>query len=397
MNILIADDESTIRHGIQRTIGQAMPACGIHLAASTEEAAGILAEHPVDIVLTDILMPGMDGLEFMRISKRKHPHLQWVVISAHSEFQYAQKAVKLGAKDYLLKPIGKKKLLECIESLAADAQLESQRVKEGKLLKSSLGFLREAVFQRYALGLDTGKLDIQPFVENYPEFHLFMVRMENDHKKTHLEHFMIENVLSELIDAGDSGFVVSLDSHSLLGIARLREEAEAGRLEEQLKSHLKRYVKLPFQVTRSGPHSEFSSIPDEVARLRRTAQDGSGSRNEECLKSGVHTIDVALQYIQAHYTEELSLERVASVVFLNPVYFSQLFKQKTGQGYKDYVISLRMEEAKRLLRDPQLRLTNISERIGYQDMRHFTQVFRRKCGMTPTEYRQGEGKVQSSD
>lgn len=108
MNILIADDENMIRQGIRRTIGQALPTCGIHLAASTEEAAGILAEHPVDIVLTDILMPGMDGLEFMRISKRKHPHLQWVVISAHSDFQYAQRAVKLGAKDYLLKPIGKK-------------------------------------------------------------------------------------------------------------------------------------------------------------------------------------------------------------------------------------------------------------------------------------------------
>lgn len=132
MNILIADDEQMIRQGIGRTLSQAWPSSQIYAASSTEEAAMILSEHPVDIVLTDILMPGMDGLEFMRISKRKHPHLQWVVISAHSDFQYAQRAVRLGAKDYLLKPIGKKKLLECVESLADEAQAESVRMKEGK-------------------------------------------------------------------------------------------------------------------------------------------------------------------------------------------------------------------------------------------------------------------------
>ncbi|WP_025678302.1 response regulator [Paenibacillus massiliensis] len=387
MNILIADDEQMIRQGIGRTLSQAWPSSQIYAASSTEEAAMILSEHPVDIVLTDILMPGMDGLEFMRISKRKHPHLQWVVISAHSDFQYAQRAVRLGAKDYLLKPIGKKKLLECVESLADEAQAESVRMKEGKLLRSSLGYLREAVFQRYALGLDTGKLDIQPFVENYPDFHLYMVRMEAVQRKTHLEHFIIENVLSELLESAGHGFVVSLDRHSLLGIARLDDISEGQRVAEQLRAHLRRYLKISFQVAHSGPHEEFTRLPDVVGELRSTPLEREAADSNVCLKDSVHTIDVALQYIRAHYTEDLSLERVASVVFLNPVYFSQLFKQKTGQGYKDYVISLRMEEAKNLLLQPQLKLADIAEKIGYHDMRHFTQVFRRKCGMTPTEYR----------
>ncbi|MNW25978.1 Transcriptional regulatory protein DegU [compost metagenome] len=387
MNILIADDEQMIRQGIGRTLSQAWPSSQIYAASSTEEAAMILSEHSVDIVLTDILMPGMDGLEFMRISKRKHPHLQWVVISAHSDFQYAQRAVRLGAKDYLLKPIGKKKLLECVESLADEAQAESVRMKEGKLLRSSLGYLREAVFQRYALGLDTGKLDIQPFVENYPDFHLYMVRMEPVQRKTHLEHFIIENVLSELLESAGHGFVVSLDRHSLLGIARLDDISEGPRVAEQLRAHLRRYLKISFQVAHSGPHEEFTRLPDVVGELRNTPLEKEAADSSACLKDSVHTIDVALQYIRAHYTEDLSLERVASVVFLNPVYFSQLFKQKTGQGYKDYVISLRMEEAKNLLLQPQLKLADIAEKIGYNDMRHFTQVFRRKCGMTPTEYR----------
>ena len=73
MHILIADDESIIRTGAKRTLEQACPGSTIHLAAHAEEAARLLVEHPIDIVLTDILMPGMDGLEFMRISRRKHP------------------------------------------------------------------------------------------------------------------------------------------------------------------------------------------------------------------------------------------------------------------------------------------------------------------------------------
>ncbi|MDO7906829.1 response regulator [Paenibacillus sp. JX-17] len=392
MNILIADDESVIRQGIKRTIEQAYPSYAIHLASSTEEAAAILQEQPVDIVLTDILMPGMDGLEFMRISKRKHPQMKWVVISAHSEFAYAQKAVKLGAKDYLLKPIGKKKLIECVETLADEARAERQRMKEGKLLQGSIGYLREAVFQRHALGLDTGKLDVTPFVENYPHFHLYMVQMEAERKKTHLEHFIIENVLSELIERSGLGFVVSLDRQSLLGLVKLNREDEAGGLEEELLSHLRRYIKVPFHVIRSGPHQDFGQVPEEVAKLRQAA---AGQGNECVKSSGDKAIEVALQYIRAHYADDLSLEKVASVVFLTPVYFSQLFKQKTGQGYKEYVISLRMEQAKRLLLNSELKLADVAEQIGYQDVRHFTQVFRKKCSVTPTEYRQGKyGEVK---
>ena len=99
-------------------------------------------------------------------------------------------------------------------------------------------------------------------------------------------------------------------------------------------------------------------------------------------------IEIALHYIRAHYQAELSLEKVASVVFLNPVYFSQLFKQKTGQGFKEYVIHLRMEQAKQMLLDPRMKLADIARRVGYMDVRHFTQVFRKKYEMTPTAYRQ---------
>ncbi|NBC72109.1 response regulator [Paenibacillus sacheonensis] len=384
MNILIADDESVIREGVKRTINRAFPDYIIHLAGSAEEAVGIIDAQPVDIVLTDILMPGINGLEFMKMSRRKYPHVKWVVISAHSEFSYAQEAVRLGARDYLLKPIGKQRLVELMEQLAEETKTETELSREGDLLKRNLKYLREAVFQRLASGLDIGNIDIAPVFEAYPEFHLVMTHIEEAVKSVHLEHFIIENVLSELVDRHGEGFVVNFDRQSLLAIVHFKDAAEEEAMLAELRTHLGHYLKLPFRISHSGNITDVHDIASEVKRLRQASSVPGLERGE----GSDRAIEVALQYLKAHYNEELSLEKVASVVFLNPIYFSQLFKQKTGQGYKDYVISLRIEQAKELLRQHGLKLADIAERIGYGDVRHFTQVFRKKTNVTPTEYRQ---------
>ncbi|QJC50545.1 response regulator [Paenibacillus albicereus] len=393
MNILIADDESIIRTGIRRTLEQSMPDCGIHLAASADEAARVLSEHPIDIVLTDILMPGMDGLEFMRLSRRSYPGIKWIVISAHSEFAYAQKAVQLGAKDYLLKPIGKKRLLELVRELAAELAEERSALKEGEMLRKSQKYLREAMFQRLASGQDVGQLDVAALMDRYPAFHLVLVRLEAGLRDAGLEHFVVDNVLSELLERSGDGFVVSYDRHTLIGVAAVETEEALSSLLANVRGYLGRYLRLPFQVASSGRIREIRQVPETVQRLYRSMTAAPGEPGQAPLRikggSDNKAIEVALQYISAHYREEsLSLERIAAVVYLNPVYFSQLFKQKTGQGFKDYLIGLRLEDARQLLRESDLKLGEIAERIGYQDMRHFTQVFRKRFNMTPTEYRQ---------
>ncbi|KGE16982.1 response regulator [Paenibacillus wynnii] len=387
MNILIADDERVIREGIERTIRQICPDYEVYLAASTEEAVKVMEEHQIQMVLTDILMPGLNGLEFMRISKRRYPHVKWVVISAHSEFSYAQEAVRLGARDYLLKPIGKNRLQEVINNLVAEIQQDSKKSQEGERLKSSLKYLREGVFQRLASGLDIGNLDLSPFIHNYLHFYLIMVQLDNGDKSVRLEHFIVENVLSELIDRNGRGFVVSYDRQSLLGLISLNENTQIEQFQEDVKVHLKHSLKVPFQVILSGQCTDFNIVPQVVIRMR-TASASQAFEPEPNKGSGEKAIDVALQFIKEHYSEDLTLEKMASVVFLNPAYFSQLFKQKTGQGYKEYVTTLRLEQAKRLLLIPKLKLAEIAERVGYQDMRHFTQMFRKRYHLTPTEYRQ---------
>ncbi|MEK4237409.1 response regulator [Paenibacillus sp. FSL H7-0714] len=387
MNILIADDERVIREGIKRTIRSIYPDYCVHVAASTEEAVKIMEEQSIHIVLTDILMPGMNGLEFMRISKRRYPYVKWVVISAHSEFAYAQEAVRLGARDYLLKPIGKSKLLEIISNLSLEIEQDHKLIKDEDRLRSSLKYLREGVFQRLASGFNLGNLDISQLIEDHQCFYLILLQMEAGDKNIRIEHFIVENVLTELIERDGSGFVVSYDRHSLLGLITLREEARLESFLEDGRTYLKQYLKTPFQMIHSGLSYDINTVPQIVTSLREAV-------NSQVLDltpakgSGEKAIDIALQYVKEHYFEDLTLEKIASVVFLNPVYFSQLFKQKTGQGYKEYVTSLRLEQAKLLLVNSKLKVAEIAERIGYQDMRHFTQMFRKRFLVTPTEYRQ---------
>lgn len=384
MNILIADDENVIREGVQRTILAQFPEFNVSLAADASEAAGILEKTPIDVVLTDILMPGLSGLEFMRVTRRKYPNVKWVVISAHSEFSYAQEAVQLGARDYLLKPIGKQRVTELMETLQSEVNREKEASREGAFLRNGLKYLREAVFQRLATGLDLGKMDLQPISERHPTYYLVMVTLDAGTKNVHLEHFIVENVLAELIDMRGDGFVISIDRQSLLGLVTVKDPEEIHNLLGDIRAHLKHYLKIPFQVLNSEELTEIRDVPTVVGQFRQASAAG---KFETMDTGGDKAIDIALHYIQAHYAEDLSLEKIASVVFLNPAYFSLLFKQKTGQGYKDYVTSLRLEQAKTLLANSELKLADIAERIGYNDVRHFTQMFRKKYDMTPTEYR----------
>ncbi len=389
MNILIADDERVIREGIKRTIENIYPEYQVYIAARAEDAVKVMEEQHIHIVLTDILMPGMNGLEFMKISKRRYPYVKWVVISAHSEFSYAQEAVRLGAKDYLLKPIGKNKLQEIINNLTEEIHKDSDISRQGERLRASLRFLREGVFQRLASGLDIGNLDIGPFIADFSNYYLVMVQMDPGDRSIRLEHFIVENVLSELVERHGRGFVVSYDRQSLLGLVTLQENAVIEEFQQEVREHLTHYLKVPFQILHSGLSYDFSTVPQVVKRMREAS--ASQAFELEPLKgSGEKAIDVALHYIKEHYAEDLSLEKMASVVFLNPAYFSQLFKHKTGQGFKEYLTSLRLEQAKLLLLNPKLKLAEIAERVGYQDMRHFTQMFRKRFHLTPTEYRQQE-------
>jgi two-component system response regulator YesN len=98
-------------------------------------------------------------------------------------------------------------------------------------------------------------------------------------------------------------------------------------------------------------------------------------------------VKMAMRYVEECCTQPLSLERVAEQVHLNPSYLSTIFKKETGQNFSDYLISCRINEAKRLLRESNLKIAQISYAVGYTDNKHFSKIFTKSVGIKASAYR----------
>lgn len=98
-------------------------------------------------------------------------------------------------------------------------------------------------------------------------------------------------------------------------------------------------------------------------------------------------IVTVIQYIDEHYAEDLSLEKLANVVYVTTGYLSRIFKEETGVGVVDWIHQVRVDRAKLLLDDPQWKTYEISEKVGYNDYKYFSHIFRKTTGMSPREYR----------
>ncbi|WP_238392313.1 helix-turn-helix domain-containing protein [Paenibacillus antri] len=100
-------------------------------------------------------------------------------------------------------------------------------------------------------------------------------------------------------------------------------------------------------------------------------------------------VEQAKRWIRERYFRDITLQELAEHVGLSAVWLSQLFKRETGTTFSEYVVDLRMEAARRLLRETTLKVYEIAEKVGYTDVQHFGQTFKKKCGHSPKEFRFG--------
>lgn len=116
---------------------------------------------------------------------------------------------------------------------------------------------------------------------------------------------------------------------------------------------------------------------------------GPEAEAEENHEAGAFVARAALKYIRAHYTEHLNLNDVAEQVFVSQWHLSKLINRHLKKSFLDIVNDLRVERAKELLSQPQRRVSEIAEAVGYADVAHFSRTFKRITGQTPMEYRGG--------
>jgi YesN/AraC family two-component response regulator len=95
-------------------------------------------------------------------------------------------------------------------------------------------------------------------------------------------------------------------------------------------------------------------------------------------------VEKIIEHLQTNYFQTLNLQQLSMLFFLSPNYISRLFKEYTGQTLTDYMQSKRIEEACRLLKETDKKIVTIAEEVGYKDLKHFQQVFKKITGTTPS-------------
>ena len=264
IRLLIADDEKLEREALAEMVARRFEhEVVLELAENGRKAADTAVLWGADLILMDIEMPGMSGLDAARAVLAQRPGCRVIFVTAYSLFQYAHEAVHLGACDYLLKPVDPDELEASIRR--AMRQIEAERK---------------------------------------------------------LEELATAKALPEPPDAG----------------AAPAEDAA----------------------------DEDSPAAMVMAQVRR--------------------------YLEDNYMFDLSLDSVGEILHISPAYLSAQFKKYQKMNFLDCLTELRINAAKELLADPLRSTAEVASMVGYDDSSYFARAFKKRTGMTPTQYRRQAGR-----
>ncbi|MFB5269896.1 response regulator [Paenibacillus enshidis] len=392
--VVIADDEPIIREGIRDTVD--WEELGMTVAGEAEdgeEAFALALEKAVDIMLVDMNMPFMDGIELIRRLRAERPGCRFVVISGHDEFAFAQQALRLGVEDYLLKPVDPKQLHSVLSRVGRELDEERQHDHYLKLaseqIDRNIPLLRQRFCQEWMEGLVAGdeaeerldflrlprKVPVQIGVVRWPAMAARESLMKENDRQLFL--FAAENIASELLSP--LPHVIFHDQTGLIGIC-LWEEApeESGALiEREVGKYLNIAVQACFEAVSGG----MSSVPEVYRRCREQVY-------QEARLSPL--VRRARQLIGERYTDqELTLEGIASQLQVSPVYLSRVLKKELNTSFVGLVTGARIAKAVRLLDSTSLPVHEIALLSGYDSQHYFSTAFKKRMGVSPNQYRKG--------
>lgn len=141
------------------------------------------------------------------------------------------------------------------------------------------------------------------------------------------------------------------------------------------------------------PVNRFELLEQLQSVVRTLYEGGYELKEQEFLpeaegEEGVgDLINKSLEYIKQNFYQDLSLGCVAEHMHMHPNYFGNLFKKRTGVSFLTYLTNVRIEKAKQLLDNPELKIYEICQIVGYYSPKHFSKVFKKNVNMTPNEYR----------
>lgn len=370
VKVFLVEDEAIIRRGIRDHID--WNANGFEFvgeAGDGEYAYPLIMKTKPDILVTDIKMPFMDGLQLSRLVKKALPATKIIILSGYNEFEYAKEAIKIGISDYLLKPVSSAGLIDALKK-AAD-EIREEREKSRLLERYFVSYEKYTEFldKTDYSGVDRKLIndflklgsveECSPFVEEY-----FAAIGEHNYKSLLLRQYMTMDIFYCVQE-----FLKKL-------------KAEPPEVPESVVD-IKRVPKVieSVEMTKAYLIEEFTAA---LQARDRASNDRYGS-----------VIRDAKEYIRANFSQsDLSLNRIAVHIGVSPSYFSSIFKQETGQSFVEYLTQVRMERACELLKCTSYRTSEIGEQVGYNDSHYFSSAFKKAMGQSPKEYKASQTRQE---
>jgi len=523
--VLIVDDEFRIGMLIKKLIrwDEFHMECA-DVVDNGETAFQIVQSKRPDVIITDIRMPKIDGLELIRMTRELYRDMKFIVISGYKEFEYAHRALQYEVNDYLLKPINENELNEVLKKIYEELESREQQYMERIELQETVSesrhiikrdFLKNIIEQEDEAEIDDFRVCLEGEIYrgidiklDYVDYHksdkkqdrltverivsivegilkteaeeVLVCEKENlhiyclfnyDYSKAKTIRNSINDILSvikeyligfeqyevtigigkEKTEFSEIRFSIkeaycAVGNRIKLGTGRLiyadsivhtpKEEA-MDKIEEYwngILASMEIFSRENLEQCINGIYSDYMLREDmdfsycyEIAdNLISFFFEHSGMRQEESrqlqrrlqsncqhcyslaglkklLKESLggylddsriateaestRPIRQAQQYIDEHFDEKIVLEDIAEIIGLNPVYFSVLFKKETGINFSAYLLNIRMEKAKEMLRSSNETIAAIAEQVGYKDSRYFSQMFTKTVGVKPALYR----------
>lgn len=511
MNILIADDEKIEREGIRYLLSLEKGERRIFEAANGKQAMQILRTENIDMILTDIKMPVMDGLELARRAKELFPEIRIVIFSGYNDFTFAQEAIRYGVTDYILKPVDPDNFHEIIEK--AEKNIRERQAEENREIRRQ-NFLQQYFLQNYlysgkkeilekagefvdldkwngwhcAILIETDTAFFDTAEENFPGelqkelrrvfFYLNLNERQSlllfqdvycdyllvaNHLYTFLKrNYMVRiylavsrkfdgceclpEILGQLEQQMEEKFyhpekhIFSCEEEELKMVAGEVQDSQLMQMisedisrkdTEQLWKHFEclkekyssntqfsaMYIKFVFsnviqELFQENQFADEHRLEQEIDRLYscgnimdilKVTEDNIREYEkflERSMSESRNEVAAVKNYIYQHYGEDLNLEMLAEKVYLSSGYLSFIFKKETGMNLNRFIKVFRMEKAGEFLRDTNMKVAQISEKVGFANVSYFCRSFREYYGCSPESYRKGTGgdeEISSED
>lgn len=412
-SLIIAEDELTTRRGLVNMVKWNELGFSVDgVFSDGQELLDDLKNNMPDVILTDIKMSRVSGVDIARFVAEQNLPVQIVFLSGYRNFDFAQSAVEYRVLHYLLKPVSIPKLREVF--MGIKEKLDQQNALQYAMLNRVDHYQKLVNYQKQQFVTDawSGALvnpqqlkehlllfSVKPY--SNPEPRLFLVRLAirndpqymgflTDYGLQELQEQMISilGALDQRLEYYPINWEENKAGRALSGLGVLwkKEDFVSGQdspirmweIKEQLHDQVYQLI---------GIWAELAVLREMDSPAELISCTKSFEKAEMVQIQSNTGIENVLRFIWEHYCEDITLSDVAGEVYLNPIYISRLIKEQTGKNYTDILRELRIGKAVELLKNTDLYVYEIADKVGYHNLKYFYKVFRKVKGNSPNDYR----------